>query len=166
MTIPNDERRSVRVRASSSRQVKEPDSDVEFWEERESRPKENRFGKRPRAKIYKNSPTRSEKKAKFKRSRSRQTRRKSPASVKYECDDECKVEVKRSNGKVKECGRLCYRKDVHGLKDCERKIHINEREDEKAKNETRFRVPQETASEEENERVLTPSEERILKKGT
>jgi hypothetical protein len=83
--------------------------------------------------------------------------------VKYECDDECKVEVKRSNGKVKECGRLCYRKDVHGLKDCECKIHIKERQYEEAKKETRFKVPQETATEDENDRILTAKEERILK---
>jgi hypothetical protein len=54
VTKPDDERRSVSVRASSSKQVKEPeDSDVEFWDERESRPKEDRFGKRPRTQIYK-----------------------------------------------------------------------------------------------------------------
>jgi hypothetical protein len=105
VTKPDVERRSVSLRASSSKQVKESeDSEVEFWDERETRPKGDRVGKRPRTKIYKNSPTRSEKKTKIKRSRSRQTRKESPESVKYECDDECKIQVETSKGKLKECG--------------------------------------------------------------
>ena len=53
---------------------------------------------------------------------------------------------------------------MHGIKDCECRIHINERQYEDAKRETRFKVPQETASEEEDEGILTAKEERILKK--
>ena len=146
VTKPDDERRSVSLRASSSKQVKESeDSEVELEDERETRTKRDRVGKRTRTKIYEDSPKRKEKKAKIKRSRSRQTQRESPQSVKYECDDESKIQVKTSKEKVKECGRLCYRKDVHALKECECKNHINERQYEEAKRETRFRVPQETA---------------------
>jgi hypothetical protein len=65
------ERRSVSLRASSSRQVNEPeDSEVEFWDEGETRPKSDRVGKRPRTKIYEDSPKKKEKKIKTKRSRS------------------------------------------------------------------------------------------------
>jgi len=74
VTKPDDERRSVSLRASSSRPVKEPeDSEGEFWDERETRPKSDRVGKRPRTKIYEDSPKKKEKKIKTKRSRSRQT---------------------------------------------------------------------------------------------
>ena len=52
--------------------------------------------------------------------------------------------VRDERGKCKECGRLCYRKDVHGLKDCECNNHIRERQLEEARSETRFKVPQET----------------------
>ena len=76
VTKPDVERRSVSLRASSSRHVKEPeDCEVEFWDERETRPKSDRVGKRPRTKIYEDSPKKKEKKIKTKRSRSRQTQR-------------------------------------------------------------------------------------------
>ena len=80
-----------------------------------------------------------------------------------DCDDECKVKVRTDKGKEKECGRLCDRKDVHGLKDCECKIHIREKQYEDAKSEARFRVPREKETEDENDRILTAKEERILK---
>ena len=52
VTKPDDERRSVSLKASSSRKIKEQeDSEGEFWEERETRPASDRFGKRPRTKI-------------------------------------------------------------------------------------------------------------------
>ena len=109
VTKPDDEQ-SVTGKARSSKQVE--DSDDELWEERETRPKEDRFGKRPKTQIYKNSPTRSEKRTRLKRSRSRQTRKRSPESVTYDCDEGCKVEVKKSNGKVKNVenyasGKMC-----------------------------------------------------------
>ena len=69
--------------------------------------------------------------------------------MKFECDDECKVQVRTDKGKLKECGRLCDRKGVHGLKDCERRNHITERQYEDAKSETRFKVPREIETEEE-----------------
>ena len=81
----------------------------------------------------------------------------------YDCDEGCKVEVKKGNGKVKEYGKLCFRKDVHGLKDCECRIHINERQSEHAKKESRSEVTKETASD-RDDRILTAKEERILKK--
>ena len=127
VTKPDDEQ-SVTGKARSSKHVEE--SDEELWEERESRPKEDRFGKRPKVQVYKNSPTRSEKKTRLKRSRSRQTRKRSPASETFVCDDGCKVEVRKRNGKIRECGKLCFRQNVHGIKDCECRIHINERQSE------------------------------------
>jgi hypothetical protein len=77
VTKPDDEQ-SVTGKARSSKHVEE--SDEEFWEGRETRPKEDWFGKRPKTQVYKNSPTRSEKKTRLKRSRSRQTRKRSPVS--------------------------------------------------------------------------------------
>ena len=71
--------------------------------------------------------------------------------------------MRNDKGKWKECGRLCHRTDVHGLKDCECNNHIRERQLEEAKSETRFKVPQETVTEDESERILTKKEERILK---
>ena len=83
--------------------------------------------------------------------------------MKIDCDDECKVQIRNEKGKWKECGRLCHRTDVHGLKDCECNNHIRERQLEEARREMRFKVPQENVTEEENERYLTEKEERILK---
>ena len=83
--------------------------------------------------------------------------------MKLDCDDERKIQVRTEKGKWKECGRLCDRRDVHGLKDCERRNHIRERQFEEAKSETKFKVQQETATEDENDRILTEKEERILK---
>ena len=100
VTKPDVERRSVSRRASSSRPVKEPeDPEGEFWDERETRPKGDRVGKRPRTKIYEDSPKRKEKKIKTKRSRSRQTRRESPESVRLDCDDDCKIKVRTDKRK-------------------------------------------------------------------
>ena len=67
VTKPDDERRSVSLKASSSRKIKEQDdSEGEFWEERETRPASDRFGKRPRTKIYEDSPKEKQKKTKTK----------------------------------------------------------------------------------------------------
>jgi len=52
---------------------------------------------------------------------------------------------------------------VHGIKDCECRIHINERQSEQAKKESRSEVPKETTSM-RDDRYLTAKEERILKK--
>ena len=74
VTKPDKERRSVSLRASSSRKVQEPEvSDEDFWEERETRPASDRVGKRPRTKIYDDSPKEKPNKTKTRRSRSRET---------------------------------------------------------------------------------------------
>jgi hypothetical protein len=167
LTKPEDERRrrSVSLKASSSKQRpdEQEESGDEFWRERESREASDRFGKRPRTRIYDDSPKEKPKQTKTKRSRSRQERRESPESVKLDCDDECKVQVRNDRGKWKECGRLCHRTDVHGLKDCECNNHIRERQLEEARREMRFKVPQENVTEDENERYLAEKEERVLK---
>jgi hypothetical protein len=106
---PEDERRrrSVSLRASSLKQRHDrpEESGDEFWKERETRPASDRFGKRPRTKVYDDSPKeqpKQEKTRREKRSRSRQERKESPESVKIDCDDECKVQIRNDRGKWKE----------------------------------------------------------------
>ena len=99
-----EHRRSVSLQASSSKQRpdEQEESEDDLWRKRETRPASDRFGKRPRTKVHDESPKDQPKKEKTRReqrSRSRQERRKSPESVKLDCDDECKVEVKNDKGK-------------------------------------------------------------------
>jgi hypothetical protein len=58
VTKPDEERRSVSLRASSSKQRpdRQEESGDEFWKERETRKASDRFGKRPRTKIHEDSP--------------------------------------------------------------------------------------------------------------
>ena len=53
------------------------------------------------------------------------------------------------------CGRMCDKKNVHGLKDCECNLHIRERQLDEARRETKFKVPKEDLTDEEQERYLT-----------
>ena len=161
VTKPDDEQ-GVTGRARSSKQVEDSD-DEGCWEERERRPKEDRFGKKPRVQIYKSSPTRSEKGTRPKRSRSREERKRSPDST-FICEEGCKVQIKnKKTGKVRECGQLCYRINVHGFKDCECKKHLDERHSEQTKRESRSDVPKERVSQ-RDDRYLTSKEKKILKK--
>ena len=173
VTKPEDDRkrRSESLKASSSKQRpdEQEESGDDFWRKRETRPASDRFGKRPRTKIHDDSPKeqpKQEKTRREQRSRSRQERRESPESVKIDCDDECKVQIRNDKGKWRECGRLCRRTDVHGLKDCECNNHIRERQLEEARREMRFKVPQENVTEEENERYLTEKRGENSEKGT
>ena len=107
-----EHRRSVSLQASSSKQRpdEQEESEDDLWRKRETRTTSNRFGKRPRTKVRdesSNEQPRKEKTRKEQRSRSRQERRKSPESVKLDCDDECKVEVRNDKGKWKMCVEEC-----------------------------------------------------------